>query len=157
MFNENLKHWILAGNLHNDNLNNHLIVFDIELANLRESFNEYILKANWKRFREDDLDKDSLRYDYVIFDNNVKFTPVSLYQKIKDHNNKILVFDNQSILKRKDLREIIEGAVCSSPESATKWPVRASGQPDFIFNGIIILLLKISRYDFEKRNSIVIY
>ena len=151
-YEEQLQYFIVRHGLRQTLLNFHLIVFDIEKDDRRSIFKNYVLEAGWREFRDTIHDAGDDSYDYVL-SGTATYTPKQLYELLKNHNHKILIFDSDTVINKKGLLEIIEGGVCSSPDSCSKWPVRLQGKPEFIFEGIIIILTGYSKENFLKKEK----
>jgi hypothetical protein len=151
-YEEQLQYFILRHGLRQPLLNFHLLVFDIEKDDRRKIFHDYVAKAGWRKFQDAIHETGDDSYEYVLCEGGT-FTPKQLYELLKVHNRKILIFDNDTVINKKGLLEIIEGGICSSPDSCSKWPVRLDGKPEFIFEGIVIILTGYSRDDFKKKEK----
>ncbi len=69
---------------------------------------------------------------------NIK-TPKILYEFLKEHNNELIIITDDIFAKRKNYRDIVQGALCSNQDSSELWPVRYLNEPNFTFKGKIIL------------------
>ncbi len=94
-------------------------------------------------------------YDYVYVDNvpNAK----AFYELLEQHNGKQVIVDaaaSPEILRMKGGIELLEGAVCSSPDSGAKWKVGQgydiSGKPGFTFSGKLVLLVNQTAAELRK-------
>lgn len=74
---------------------------------------------------------------YTILDNIEN--PKMLYEFLKTHKNELIIITDDIFAKRKNYRDILQGALCSSPDSSALWPVRYLNEPNFTFKGKIIL------------------
>lgn len=147
-FIEKLEDIINNDILNNLYLKNHLIVFDIENDNKRKIFHDTLNNAKWIKYDEFIHEPDD-NFNYLYFYGSY-FDKIGLYNVLKKFNGKTIIFDNESILSKQSLINIIEGAVCSSPDSATKWPVRLEGHNEFIFTGSVIILTSQLKDKFSK-------
>lgn len=152
-YEEQLQSLIVKASWRKANLYNSIIVFKIDVDDRREIFHQYLKKTNWRKFQEDIHKVGDDNYDYVLFDGS-NFTLLKLYEVLKKHNGKILIFDNDMILTKKGLIGIIEGGVCNSPESSEKWFVNPEGKPKFMFNGSIIILTSYQRIVCEQKEKL---
>lgn len=66
-------------------------------------------------------------------------SPKQLFHFLKAHQDALIVVKADIFLMRKKYLDIMEGAVCSSPDSMTLWKVRYMNQPEFTFKGKLIL------------------
>lgn len=74
---------------------------------------------------------------YTILDNIEN--PKMLYEFLKTHKNELIIITDDIFAKRKNYRDIVQGALCSSPDSSSLWPVYYLNEPSFTFKGKIIL------------------
>ena len=133
---------------------NSVIVFDIERDDRKNIFYQYLGKTDWRRFQEEIHKVGDDNYDYVLYDRS-NFTPLKLYQTLKQHNGKILIFDNDMILSKKGLIRIVEGGICSNPDySLHKWDVNLEGKPKFMFKGSIIILTSFKGSDCNEKEKL---
>lgn len=65
--------------------------------------------------------------------------PKQLYTFIKQHQNELIIIKDDIFTKRKNYLDIVQGAVCSSPDSMELWSVSYLNEKDFVFKGKIIL------------------
>lgn len=126
----------------------HLIIFEIDNDDRREIFNSELIKTNYIAF-DDDIDTPKSEYDYRFIE-DLKFTPKTLFNLFKSHNNKISILDADTLLAKQSLVDILQGAICSSPDSGSKWSVSLNGEKNFMFRGTVILLTTLSREKFAK-------
>jgi|GEM_PF-4470365 hypothetical protein len=152
-YEEQLQDLIIKAWWRKTNLYNSIIVFDIERDNRRKIFYQYLEKTSWRKFQKAVHKVGDDHYDYVLFD-SLNFTPLKLYEALKQHNGKILIFDNEMVLSKKGLIGIIEGGVCNNPETSDKWDVQPEGKPPFMFKGSIIILTGLRRDDCEKKEKL---
>ena len=104
--------------------------------------------------------------NYNEVEYNSKISSKSIYDFLYKNNSTIIFFnpdDAIKILKSTSCIKLIEGAVCSSLDSGSKWPVSYENQSSFTFNGYIIMHIKtgsinwnLSKYHYLLRDSIVI-
>jgi|688.fasta_scaffold350287_2 hypothetical protein len=134
--------------LYNHFLKQHFILFDIEMENRRNDFFDAFAKTNWIKYNAE-LHKyeDSFQYVYIY---GTKFDKVGLYELFYNFNGKTIIFDNDSIFDKQVLINILEGAICSSPDSSSKWPIRLDGKKEFIFKGTVIILTNLDKEKFMK-------
>lgn len=150
-FTEELENIILSNILNNDFMNNHLLIADIEKNDKRNILHQTIAKANWKKYDKNIHDFDD-GFDYIYFDKS-DFDKKGLYDTFQNYNGKIIIFENETLLNKQSLIDILEGAVCSSPDSGTKWPIRLDGRKEFIFTGSVIILTNQDKETFcSKKN-----
>lgn len=147
-YTERLNELLLGRRLRTKYTNNHLIIFDIDTENKREIFKNAMKAANWISF-DDMLPNPNNVFDYRCISDSI-FDKKRLYNLFKEFNDKYIIIDNDSILTKQTRLNIIEGAVCSSPNSGSKWPIRLDGEKDFIFRGNVIILTNLTRETFNK-------
>ncbi len=75
--------------------------------------------------------------DYFILENIE--SPKKLFHFIKAHQNDLIIIKLDIFSKRKNYWDIIQGAVCSSPDSGRLWMVSYLNEKSFTFHGKIIL------------------
>lgn len=146
-FNEKLES-LISSNFLNKIIRNHLLIFDIEVNGKRNFFIETINKTNWKKYNEEIHDYDD-DFDYVYF-YGAYFDKKGLYNVFQNFNNKIIIFDNETVLQKQSLIDILEGAICSSPDSGDKWSIRLDGHKEFKFTGSVIILTNQDKEKFFK-------
>jgi len=152
-YEEKLQDLIVKANWRNSNLYNSVIVFDIELDDRKEIFYQYLSKTSWRKYQEDYHEAGDDNYDYVLFENEV-LTMLRLYNALKEHNGKILIFNNDNVIRRPELLRIIEGGVCGNPNDlAGKWYIYPEGKPKFMFKGSIIILTTLSKDEFKGKKK----
>lgn len=66
-------------------------------------------------------------------------SPKMLYEFLRNHKNELIIITDDIFAKRKNYRDIVQGALCSSPDSSALWPVYYLNEPSFTFKGKIIL------------------
>lgn len=90
---------------------------------------------------------------YVILE-NIK-TPKSLFEFISTNQNQLIIIRDDIFNKRKTYLDIVQGAVCSSPDSMELWNVSYLNEKEFTFNGMIILCTRktIQEVKSDKRLS----
>jgi hypothetical protein len=76
-----------------------------------------------------------------------------LYDTFQNFNGKTIIFDNETLLNIQPLIDILEGTICSSPDSGSKWPIRLDGQKEFKFTCSVIILTNQERYKFSKKKK----
>jgi hypothetical protein len=153
-YEEQLEHLVFEADWRSTNLYNSVFVFDIQRDDRREIFYQYVAKNGWRKFQKDLHNIGDENYDFVLLDNDVH-TVLKLYNALKQHNGKILIFDNDIILTKKGLIGIIEGGICSNPDySLHKWYVNPEGMQKFMFKGYIIVLTSFTRADCEKKEKL---
>lgn len=115
-----------------------IIASDLEEKDFKLIWDEE--KENFIRKKPDFLN------DYIeVVEYNSKITPKSIYEFLYKNNPSVIFFkpdDAIKILKSTSCIKLIEGAVCSSPDSGSKWPVYYDNHGEFIFNGYIIMHMK---------------
>jgi hypothetical protein len=106
-------------------------------------------RSIWKEEKENFIRKapDYLK-NYNEVEYNSKISPKSIYDFLYKNNSATIFFNSDDaikILKSTSCIKLIEGAVCSSPDSGSKWSVSYENYKSFRFNGYIIMHIKIRR------------
>ena len=151
-YEKQLQELIVKAHWRKYNLYNSVIVFDIEQDDRREIFYQYLAKTSWRKFQSDQHKAGNDNYDYVLFDDEV-LTVLRLYNALKQHNEKILIFNNDTVIRKSGLLGIIEGGVCNNPETFNKWYVNPEGKQKFMFKGSIIILTSLTQIEFLKKKK----
>ena len=99
----------------------------------------------------------------ITFDRKV--TPFNLYNFLSEHRDYIIFFrpaDALAILKSAALIRILEGAMCSSPDSSKRWKVSVNYKTPFSFTGSVIISIPagevnwdLKKYTYLKRDVVV--
>lgn len=76
-------------------------------------------------------------------------SPKWLYNFIKEHKDELIIIYDDVFSKSKNYRDIIEGAVSSSPDSGEIWPIRYLNEPELFFTGKMILCTKKTRQEIK--------
>jgi hypothetical protein len=79
--------------------------------------------------------------------------PKKLFEFIKDHQSKLIILKDDIFSKRKDYRNIVQGAVCSSPDSSELWSVNYLDEKSFVFKGRIILCTKRTKENIKSKKK----
>lgn len=66
-------------------------------------------------------------------------SPKQLFDFLKEHHEDLVVIRDDVFSKRKNYLDIVQGAVCSSPDSCGLWTVYYLNKKSFVFKGEIIL------------------
>ena len=77
-------------------------------------------------------------------------SPGALYNFLSTHKNDFIIITDDVFDKRKNYLDVLEGAICSSPDSCALWPVRYLNKPEFEFTGKIILLTKKNKEEIKS-------
>lgn len=81
-------------------------------------------------------------------------SPGWLYNFLKTYNDATVIFLSDLLQMRKNYIDLIEGAVCSSPESMCLWQVNYTGKASFTFKGRILICTKLTRQEIQKRKNL---
>ena len=73
---------------------------------------------------------------YLVLENAV--SPKYLFNFLYEHKSETIIVRDDVFFKTKGYLDIVEGAVCSNPDSASLWPVRYNSL-EFTFRGKIVL------------------
>ena len=145
-FKERLRKSLLFNKKHNWITNGTLITAK-HLDNKEELFFGLLDELGLNRYEE-----NNDTYDYAII-NEKELTPVRFYNLLKKHNEKMVIINSNKALKDQKIINLLEGAVCSSPDSVTKWPVRLENKKDFLFLGKLIVLTTYSLDDLKNNKK----
>ncbi|MBL0049669.1 MAG: hypothetical protein IPP32_16420 [Bacteroidetes bacterium] len=66
-------------------------------------------------------------------------SPLHLFNFIKEHQNDLIIIVDDIFARRKNYLDIVQGAVCSSPDSGELWSVNYLDEKPFVFKGELIL------------------
>jgi len=146
-YEESLEYFIIEADWLKFGLTHLIMLLDIDRENRREVFHQYLGKTKWRKFQPDLHVAGDDNYDYVLFNGETN-TVNRLYNAFKVHNGKLLIFNNDSVIRKKGLREIMEGGVCYTPETSERWDIRPDGKTKFMFKGNVILLSRLKNHEF---------
>jgi len=104
--------------------------------------------------------------NYIEVEYDSKISSKSIYRFLHKNNTSTIFFNSDDaikILKSSACIKLIEGAVCSSPDSGSKWSVSYENHKSFMFKRYIIMHIKtdsikwdLSKYHYLLRDGIVI-
>lgn len=97
----------------------------------------YIIYNSETKLSELDAISDELQP--FVWLNEIE-SPKMLYEFLKSNNDKSIIINCEVLSKSKLYLDILEGAICSSPDSSDLWPVRYKNEKPFIFRGRILIL-----------------
>jgi len=80
--------------------------------------------------------------------------PLSLYRILLENQSASIIFSTDVLCRRKNYIDILQGAVCSSPDSMALWTVNYEGQKGFIFKGRILMLTNLSLEEINKKENL---
>lgn len=129
-----------------------LIIFDANKDHRKEIFYEFISKSNWRAFQPNIHEIGDNQYDYLVL-NNTSIRTLDFYEILKGHFKKRLILDSDAFLDKDRLLRLLEGAICSNPDSCRKWPVRLYGKKEFYFRGEVIVLTSHSLSDLKDKKK----
>jgi len=123
-------------------------------------------RSIWKEEKENFVREHPNRLkNYNEVEYNSKISPKSIYDFLYKNNSTTIFFnadDAIKILKSTPCIKLIEGAVCSSPDSGSKWSVSYENHKSFRFNGYIIMPIKVgsikwnlSKYHYLIRDVVI--
>ncbi len=124
------------------------IIFCTETDDRRQMFYDVLEKTGLKKY-DPQIHNLGDDFDYVV-QTGEKYSPQSLYDLFFNFNRKTIIIDTDTNLKKQALIDILEGAVCSSPDSGEKWPIRLDGRKTFRFFGSVIFLTNIDKGKFFR-------
>jgi hypothetical protein len=67
-------------------------------------------------------------------------SPKSFYDTLAQNTKRTLLISDDILSKRKNYIDLLEGAVCSSPDSCRSWEISYLDWKSFYFRGVIIIL-----------------
>ncbi len=144
-FAEKCEHFLSDRVLRNNYSSQHLIIFEIDKEDRKEIFKSELHKTKYIGFNDEQTLESEYDYRYI---DDFKYTPKKLFNLLNSHNDKIIIFESDSILAKQAFINILQGAICSSPDSGSKWSVYLDSEKKFIFTGTIILLSTLSKEKF---------
>ena len=80
--------------------------------------------------------------------------PTHLYEVLRDHNHKIIIFDTDKILKSQWYINKLQGAVCSSPNSGIRWRVLINNYKMFDFKGATLIITDMNLKEMKKKKHL---
>ena len=144
--------WIVNRFLTGDIVTNLLIIFDINKDHRKDIFYEFISNNNWRVFQPNIHEVGDNQYDYLVL-NNPRIRTLDFHDTLKSHIKKKLILDNDAFLDKGRLLGLLEGAICSNPDSSDKWPVRLYGKEEFYFWGEVIILTTHAQSDLKGKRK----
>lgn len=126
--------------------NYHPIISNCNNEGRRDLFFEYLKNSKLK-----ECQFDGGEYDYIIV--QACQSPNVLYSILEEHNEKLIIFDNEILDHSKPYINILMGAVCNSPDSGDKWTVDYLDKKSFKFKGHIIILASYSGDELYKKKE----
>jgi hypothetical protein len=81
-------------------------------------------------------------------------SPGWLYNLLNDNKTASMIFQTEVLMKRKNYTDILEGAVCSSPDSMQLWNVNYPGKKSFTFKGRILICTLLTRQEISKNGNL---
>jgi hypothetical protein len=80
-------------------------------------------------------------------------SPKKLFNFLKEHQKELVVIKDDIFSKRKNYLDIVQGAVCSSPDSMHLWRVYYLQEKDFAFRGKIILCTNKTKQEIKSNKK----
>lgn len=80
-------------------------------------------------------------------------TPKKLFDFLKEHQKETVVIRADIFSKRKNYLDIVQGAVCSSPDSSGLWTVYYLNEKEFVFKGKIILCTSKTKQEIKSEKK----
>ncbi len=84
------------------------------------------------------LQKTIKKLDHYVLLEKIE-SPTQLFNFIKEHQQDLIIIADDVFSKRKNYLDIVQGAVCSSPDSGELWSVYYLDEKAFVFKGELIL------------------
>lgn len=81
-------------------------------------------------------------------------SPKQLFNFLKEHQKDLVVIRDDVFSKRKNYLDIVQGAVCSSPDSGELWTVYYLNEKSFVFKGKIILCTNKTKQEIESEKKL---
>lgn len=66
-------------------------------------------------------------------------SPKQLFEFIQENKSQLIIITDDIFAKRKNYIDIVQGAICSSPDSMALWSVSYRNEKSFVFKGKLIL------------------
>lgn len=112
---------------------NPFVITEIHLPENRQLFDKHLLK---------------LGFHYQLM---TLVSPYSLYSFLSEHQNDLVILEADIFQLPKGYIDVIQGAICSSPDSGTPWTVQYLNYPEFTFKGKLILCTELSKAQIKRR------
>lgn len=128
------------------------IIVDADKEERRQKFYRYVRDQKVKLFDPTFHQAGDESYQVVIV-NEIK-SPKHLVEILIAHNRKILTVDSEKVFSSKWYIAKMEGAICSSPDSGTRWRLQVNTWDTFNFKGKVIVVSNKSRKDLKKDNRL---
>ena len=81
-------------------------------------------------------------------------TPENLFDFIQEHKDELIVISDDIFSKRKNYLNIVQGAVCSSPDNSSLWKVEYLNEKGFVFKGKIILCTNKTKHEIKSNKKL---
>ena len=82
-------------------------------------------------------------------------SPKDLYLFLKENSKAVILFEDELLSRRIEYIRVLEGAVCSSPDSANPWMVNYEGEESFTFRGTVIMTSRLSKEELNSREQLM--
>ena len=125
-----------------------LFLFDCATQNRKAIFDNVLANSLWIA-KPVEIEKSKAAFDYIYVQQQ-NFTARKLFNFIKENKTKVIIFNDDNILKSQALVKIIEGAVCHDPKTDEKCSVTLDEDHKFIFQGCMIFLTDMTLYKFKR-------
>ena len=125
-----------------------LFVFDCATDNRKIIFDTVLAESTWIA-KQTNSEQSQTAFDYVYVKPQ-NFTPKQLFDFLKENKNKVIIFNDNAILKSQELVSLLEGAVCRNPGTDLQWNVSLDSDQKFLFSGNIIFLTDMTMYKFKR-------
>jgi hypothetical protein len=107
---------------------------------------------------EIDAKKELLNYVILRLQPAIMVTgiesPSWLYNLLNENKTASIIIQTDILRKRKNYIDILEGAVCSSPDSMQLWKVNYTGKKSFEFKGRILICTQLTRQEISKNGNL---
>lgn len=80
--------------------------------------------------------------------------PKDLYLFIKRNSQNIILFEDELLSRRVEYIRVLQGAVCSSPDTSNLWQVNYEGEESFTFRGSIIMTSRLTKQELQTKEQL---
>lgn len=80
--------------------------------------------------------------------------PKDLYLFLKTHSKAVILFEDELLSRRVEYIRVLQGAVCSNPDSANLWQVNYEGEESFTFTGTVIMTSRLTKEELQAREQL---
>ena len=81
-------------------------------------------------------------------------SPKDLFLFIKSFPDSILLFEDEILTRRIEYIRVLEGAICSNPDSSKLWEVNYESEKSFTFYGGIVIVSRLKKSELKSRKQL---